>query len=36
MDAQVEVPGWETDEWLKEEGLRRHKVILDDLFPVAE
>lgn len=36
VDAQVEVPGWETDEWLKEEGLRRHEVILDDLFPVAE
>lgn len=33
-DVEVELPAWETDEWLKEAGRRRRLAILNDLFPL--
>lgn len=30
----VELPAWETDEWLREAGRRRRLMILNDLFPL--
>lgn len=32
--VEVELPAWETDEWLKEAGRRRRLAILNDLFPL--
>ncbi|KAG2743576.1 hypothetical protein P692DRAFT_20821652 [Suillus brevipes Sb2] len=32
--VEIELPAWETDEWLKEAGRRRRLAILNDLFPL--
>jgi hypothetical protein len=33
-DDELEVPRWESDEWLREAGRRRRLAILNDLFPL--
>lgn len=33
-DDELELPRWESDEWLREAGRRRRLAILNDLFPL--
>jgi hypothetical protein len=33
-DDELEVPRWESDEWLREAGRRHRLAILNDLFPL--
>ncbi|KAF8836147.1 hypothetical protein BDN67DRAFT_911697, partial [Paxillus ammoniavirescens] len=34
IDGPIDIPAWESDEWLRREGQKRREQILNDIYPL--